>query len=251
MQPLTERLHILDVWVDPVNMAGALERVDEFVTKGKKPHAIFAVNPEKTFSVTKDSDLYESFREAELLIPDGIGVVLAARLLHGAKLSRVPGVELMDNICSLAARKGYKVFFYGAKEEISRTSIEKLQVRYPELQIAGRANGYVKEEEMPALIKQINESQADILFLALGSPRQEKWFTTHKGSLASVKVCQGIGGTLDTIAGTVKRAPKLWCDANAEWLYRLLSEPKRIKRQKVLPVFAYQVLLAKARMMMG
>ena len=103
---MTRRLNISDVWVDPVNMDQALARVTDFIEKGDKPHCIFAVNPEKNFSVPKDPLLYETFKRADLLIPDGIGVVLAARVLHGIKLSRVPGVELMDNICRLSARKG-------------------------------------------------------------------------------------------------------------------------------------------------
>jgi N-acetylglucosaminyldiphosphoundecaprenol N-acetyl-beta-D-mannosaminyltransferase len=116
-----------------------------------------------------------------------------------------------------------------------------LKERYPGLKIAGRSDGYVKEDDMTALIDQINESQADILFIALGSPKQEKWFMTHKDALKHVRVCQGIGGTLDTIGGNVKRAPASWCRYNLEWLYRLLSEPKRIRRQIVLPIFAFLV----------
>jgi N-acetylglucosaminyldiphosphoundecaprenol N-acetyl-beta-D-mannosaminyltransferase len=104
---------------------------------------------------------------------------------------------------------------------------------------------------MPRLIEQINESKADILFVALGSPKQEKWFVTHKDALEHVKVIQGIGGTLDTIGGTVKRAPAIWRKLWAEWLYRLISEPRRIKRQSVLPVFAMMVFQAKVGNVMG
>jgi len=245
VEPVAGRLKILDIWVDPVDMNLALKRVVEFVEQGARPHSVFAVNPEKNFSVPKDLDLYKHFRNADLLIPDGIGIVVAARILHGTRLSRVPGVELMGNICNLAARKGYKVFLYGAKEEVSRIAAEKLSERYPALTIAGRASGYVREEEMPALVESINNSGAEILFLALGSPKQEKWFATYGPSLTTVRVCQGIGGTLDTIAGNVKRAPEIWCRWNLEWLYRLLSDPRRLKRQKDLPVFASKVLLAK------
>ena len=100
---------------------------------------------------------------------------------------------------------------------------------------------------MPELIRRINGSAADILFLALGSPRQEKWFAAHAPELSHVKVCQGIGGTLDTIAGTVTRAPVFWQKLSAEWLYRLITDPKRISRQKVLPIFAFNVLMAMAK----
>ena len=246
---MENRLNILDIWVDPVSMDEALARVESFVTHGDRLHTIFAANPEKNFSFPKDPFLYESFRNADLLIPDGIGVVKATRILHGVRLSRVPGVELMHNICGLAAKRGYRVFVYGAKEAVSREACDKLQVLYPGLQIVGRANGYLKAEEMKQLIERINSSQAQILFLALGSPTQEKWLAEHKGKLETVRVCQGIGGTLDTITGAVKRAPEFWCKWNLEWFYRLASEPKRIKRQKMLPVFAALVLKEKFRQM--
>jgi N-acetylglucosaminyldiphosphoundecaprenol N-acetyl-beta-D-mannosaminyltransferase len=239
------RLKILNLWVDPVTMGQALDRVVAFVEKGGRPHAIFAVNPEKNYSVPKDPMLLESFRSADLLIPDGIGVVMAARFLHRAKLSRVPGVELMGQICRLAAEKGYGVFLFGANEEVSRKAAEVLQGRYPGLRVVGRANGYLGDDEMPGLVERINASEAQILFLALGSPRQEQWYATHRDALKTVRVCQGIGGTLDTIAGNVKRAPEIWCRWNLEWLYRLLDDPRRWKRQRVLPVFASKVLMEK------
>ena len=242
------RLKILNVWVDPVDMNGALQRVENFVEQGDRPHSVFAVNPEKNFSVPRDPNLHKVFSEADLLIPDGIGVVMAARILYRVGLARVPGVEMMDEICRLSARKGYRVFIYGAKEDVSAKAAETLRLRYPSLDIVGRANGYVSAEETPKLIEQINASGAQILFLALGSPRQENWFATYASQLQTVRVCQGIGGTLDTIAGTVKRAPEFWCNMNLEWFYRLMSEPKRIARQKVLPVFAYQVFRRKYEM---
>jgi N-acetylglucosaminyldiphosphoundecaprenol N-acetyl-beta-D-mannosaminyltransferase len=242
------RLKILNVWVDPVDMKGALQRVENYIEHGDRPHSVFAINPEKNFSVPRDPNLHKVFKEADLLIPDGIGVVMAARILYRVALSRVPGVEMMNEICRLSARKGYRVFIYGAKEEVSAQAIETLQLRYLSLDIVGRANGYVSPEETPKLIERINASGAQVLFLALGSPRQENWFATYASQLRTVRVCQGIGGTLDTIAGTVKRAPEFWCNMNLEWFYRLMSEPKRIARQRVLPIFAYQVFRQKYKM---
>lgn len=239
---MIERLPILDIWVDPVSRDEALQKVRGFLDHGDRPHAIFAANPEKNFSVPADAELYQCYLEADLLLPDGIGVVLAARLLHGKRLQRLPGSEFIFDICQLAATEGHAIFVYGAREEVNLRSVELLRERYPGLRIAGRANGYVPKEEMPGLIERINASQAAILFLALGSPRQEKWFAAHKNELSSVRVVQGIGGTLDTIGGDVQRAPDFWCRHNLEWLYRLAKEPKRIKRQKVLPLFALLVL---------
>jgi N-acetylglucosaminyldiphosphoundecaprenol N-acetyl-beta-D-mannosaminyltransferase len=239
---LNNRLPILEIWVDPISREEAIERVRVFLRKGDRPHSIFASNPEKNFSVPKDPQLYECYRQADLLLPDGIGMVKAAKLLHGARLVRVPGSEFIFDICRLAQEEDKGVFVYGAKEEVNRKSCKVLAERFPDLKIVGRSNGYMKDDAMPGIIEKINASGAAVLFLGLGSPKQEKWFEKYKSQLKHVRVVQGIGGTLDTIGGTVKRAPGFWCRHNLEWLYRLISEPKRIARQKVLPVFVMKVL---------
>ena len=130
---------------------------------------------------------------------------------------------------------------------MNKTAVNKLSQMYPALNIVGRSNGYVTESEMTDLIDRINASRAQILFLALGSPRQEKWFAAYGPFLKYVRVCQSVGGTLDTIAGNVKRAPKIWQKFALEWLYRLITQPNRIGRQKVLPIFVFKVLLAKLK----
>jgi N-acetylglucosaminyldiphosphoundecaprenol N-acetyl-beta-D-mannosaminyltransferase len=244
---MNDRLKILNIWVDQVDRKKAIRRVKNFLEKGTRPHAIMASNPEKHFSVPKDAVLYDTFKNADLLLPDGIGIVLAARILYGVGLERVPGSEFIFDICDIAEKESYKVFIFGAKEDVNKEAVDELKNRYPSLKIVGRANGYVKEFEMPDLIGRINASGAEILFLALGSPKQEKWYATHKNQLHHVKVVQGVGGTLDTIAGTVKRAPEVWRKFQLEWLYRLIMEPKRIRRQKVLPVFAALVLITKLK----
>jgi N-acetylglucosaminyldiphosphoundecaprenol N-acetyl-beta-D-mannosaminyltransferase len=238
---LNSRLSILDIWVDPVNRDEAIDRVRSFLRSDDRPHSIFASNPGKQFSVPRDPALYECYRRADLLLPDGIGMVKAAKLLYGVEFSRLAGSDFIFDICRLAQEQGKGVFVYGAKEEVNARSCEVLAERFPGLKIVGRANGYLKDEDMPGLIDRINESGAAVLFLALGSPKQEKWFAKYKDRLDHVRVVQGLGGTLDTIGGTVKRAPAFWCRHNVEWLYRLLSEPKRIARQRLLPIFAWLV----------
>ena len=242
-----ERLDILNIWVDSVAKTEAINQVRSFLENGERPHSVFAANPEKNFSVPRNPEFYKAYREADLLLPDGTGIVAAARILYGAAISRVPGSEFIFDICGLAAREGYGIFLYGASEAVNVASAKKLEERFPGLNIAGRSNGYVKEEDMDGLIEKINGSEARILFLALGSPKQEIWYATHKDRLSHIRVCQGVGGTLDTIAGTVKRAPKFWQKLSLEWFYRLISEPKRIRRQKVLPLFAAMVLFEKIR----
>jgi len=241
------RYDVLDIWCDAVGMQDVLNHVDQFVTHGQRVHTVFASNPEKNFSVPGDPLLYEMFKNADLLIPDGIGMVMALRLLYGVRVERVPGCELMQRICGLAEQKGYSIYLYGAKEEVSLAASQTLTRMYPNLHIAGRSNGYVPPEKMDELVDDINESGAGILFLALGSPRQEAWISKHSHKLASVRVCQGIGGTLDVLSGNVKRAPKVFCKTGLEWFYRLLSDPRRLKRQKVLPVFLFRILVQRIK----
>jgi N-acetylglucosaminyldiphosphoundecaprenol N-acetyl-beta-D-mannosaminyltransferase len=120
-----------------------------------------------------------------------------------------------------------------------------LRKRYPGIQIVGRENGFVAKEDMPKLVEKINASQAQILFVAMGSPRQERWLADWSGQLKTVKISQGIGGTLDTIVGKVKRAPLAWQKCGLEWLYRLLKQPSRAGRQVNLLIFMWEVFIAK------
>ena len=240
-----KRLPILNIWVDPVGMDDALDMVDDFIDEGDKVYTVLAANPEKNFSVPRDPLLYESFRRADLLIPDGIGIAVAAGILHNQWLSRVPGCELMEEICRRAAQQGRGVYLFGASEAVNSRAAAILEERYPGLKIAGRSNGYLSEEEADTLVDDINASKASILFVALGSPRQESWLARNRERLTHVRVCQGIGGTLDVITGNVKRAPENFRRLGLEWFYRLVAEPKRLKRQWVLPVFAMRVFLTR------
>jgi N-acetylglucosaminyldiphosphoundecaprenol N-acetyl-beta-D-mannosaminyltransferase len=239
-----ERINVLGVPLDLVNMQSALDATERMINGDAHSGCVLAVNPEKIIALRKDDWLLGFFRKADVLIPDGIGAVWAASYLSGAKVGRVPGADFMQNLCAIAAQKGYRTFFYGAKEVISEGAVDILKERYPGLKVVGRRNGYVSTDEMEPLVSEINESAAQILFIALGSPRQEQWIAQY-GDRLQVKVIQGIGGTLDTITGHVKRAPASWQRHNLEWLFRLLKEPNRIKRQIQLPVFALMVVKQK------
>ena len=241
-----ERVEILGVPLDLVDMQGALAAAETLINGETTSGCVLAVNPEKVIALRKDDWLLDFSRKAALLIPDGIGAVWAARILTGVQVGRVPGADLMQNLCALAAEKGYKCFFYGAREEVSVGAVEILQKRYAGLEVVGRRNGYVQQGEMDSLVNEINASGAQILFIALGSPRQEKWVAEY-GARLQVKVIQGIGGTLDTIAGHVKRAPEIAQRLNLEWLYRLLKDPRRLRRQIVLLVFVWLVVAAKIK----
>jgi len=241
-----QRIHVLDAPVDVIDMDAALEFVADSVSARKPGKYVLAMNPEKMFSLRRDRELSKFFDDAALLLPDGVGVVLAARFLHGARIGRVPGADLMQEICRHAAGKGYRIFIYGATEEVSRAAALEMERRYPGIQIVGRSNGYVRADKMEELVDEVNDSEADILFVALGSPRQENWMRQYGPGL-KVPVCLGIGGTLDTIVGKVKRAPKLLQRLGLEWMYRLACQPGRIRRQACLPLFAWQVLRERLR----
>jgi N-acetylglucosaminyldiphosphoundecaprenol N-acetyl-beta-D-mannosaminyltransferase len=233
------RVEVLGVPVDLVDMPVAIDQVRQMIA-GQATNLILAVNPEKVVAAQKDPALLDALRAASMVIPDGIGVVMAARLLGKGHLARVPGSDLMPAICELAAREGHSVFLYGAKEHVVAKAATILQERYPGLRVAGFHHGYVLDDEMPHLIDAINGSGADILFVGLGSPRQELWLHRHRGQL-NVRVCQGVGGTFDAICGHPKRAPALLRRIHLEWLYRLVTQPQRLRRQTALPSFVAQV----------
>lgn len=235
-----KRIELLGVPVDCVSMDTALDWAESMI-KGDHPCTILAVNPEKVMRAQQDSELLDQLRSADLLIPDGVGVVLAARLLGLGHAERVAGAELMPRLCERAAAKGYTVFLFGASTEVNQQAVAVLRERYPGIRIVGSQHGYVKEEEMPSLITRINECKPDLLFVALGSPHQELWMSRYLSQL-KIKVCQGVGGTFDVIAGRVRRAPKFFRSLHLEWFYRLASNPSRIRRQIALPIFAYRIL---------
>jgi N-acetylglucosaminyldiphosphoundecaprenol N-acetyl-beta-D-mannosaminyltransferase len=225
-------------------MDRALSAVDDMV-RASLPRTILAVNPEKVMKAQSDPVLSRALHAAGLLIPDGIGVVYAVRLLWGERIGRVPGSELMPAICGLAARQGYKVFLFGASSEVNEQAVAKLQQLYPGIPIVGYQDGYVSEADMPKLVEAINVSGAQILFVALGSPKQELWMEKHLPQLHHIRVCQGVGGTFDVIAGRVRRAPALFRRFHLEWFYRLVTDPRRAIRQVALPQFTLAVFRAK------
>lgn len=218
-----------------------LAEAEQFLATAGPPRAVIAVNPEKVMKARLDPRLLQCLRDAAVLIPDGIGVVVAARLLGLGRMERVPGSELMPKLCDMAARRGQSIYLFGGNADVNDDVAARLPNLYPGLRIAGRHHGYVDEANMGPIVADINASGAELLFLALGSPRQELWMAAHLPQL-KVRICQGVGGTFDVIAGRVPRAPRAFIALNLEWFYRLLSQPQRLLRQTALPQFAWLVL---------
>jgi len=235
-----KRTEVLGVPVDAVNMQSALVAVRTMLASDTN-HLVFAVNPEKIMAAQENHGLRQALENASLLVPDGIGAVFAARLLHGIRMERVPGSDLMPAICELAASEGHSVFLFGAKPGVAAEAAGLLQKRYPKLWVADTQDGYVTEENTDALIERINSSGAAVLFVGLGSPRQELWLDRYRTRLAT-RVCQGVGGSFDAICGNPKRAPRIVQRLHLEWLHRLFLQPKRANRQSALPRFVRQVI---------
>ena len=213
------------------------KRMEEGLTS-----TIIAVNPEKVITASKDEQIKTLINDATYQIPDGVGILIASRLKGGAIQSRVTGVDMMDRLLEFASDEGKKVFMYGAKEEVVASAKAKIEEKYPSIQITGYSNGYTKDQD--ELVRKINESGAEIIFVALGSPRQELWIRDHMKDL-NVKVYQGVGGSFDVFAGNVKRAPSFFRKAGLEWFYRLITDPKRFKRQLALPKFLFKIITKK------
>ncbi|MHB1418805.1 MAG: WecB/TagA/CpsF family glycosyltransferase [Bacillota bacterium] len=240
---MNERVRVFGISVDRVDMKGALQLIEEFIREGS-PHLIFAANPEKVMRVEQDGELKEILQQAHLVIADGTGIVWAAKVFGRSLPERVTGIDLMHAITALSASRGYRVYFLGAAPGVAEEASTRLARIYPGLQVAGTHHGYFRPEEEAELIQEVNFCRPDVLFVAMGSPRQEKWLHRHREQL-EVPVCMGIGGSLDVITGRVDRAPRWMQQVGLEWSYRLLRDPRRVVRMTVLPRYALRVAMAR------
>ncbi len=203
------------------------------------PTFCVAINPEKIYRARQDPKLLGLLQSAHVQVCDGIGVSIASALLYNLRIPRCTGIDLFLRAVQLSAEEGYKVFLLGASPEANAAGCRRLLETYPGLRIAGAHHGFF--EDSAAIVKEINESGADLLFVAMGSPRQEYWISEHMHNFKT-RFCMGIGGSLDVVSGSVKRAPKLFQSTGTEWLFRLISQPSRLTRQRALPLFTWDLL---------
>jgi len=199
-----------------------------------KKSFIVAINPEKIMHGTKDQELKELLNSATYQIPDGHGVVVLSKRQGGNIKERVTGCDLFQQLCELAAIKGKKVFLYGAKPGVAERTKSILEQRYSGLNVVGALDGYIMDKNY--IINTINEAKPDFLFVALGSPTQEKWIKENMNQL-NAHVFQGVGGSFDVVSGNIKRAPKWMQKLGLEWLHRVILEPKRVVRIIRLSLF--------------
>jgi N-acetylglucosaminyldiphosphoundecaprenol N-acetyl-beta-D-mannosaminyltransferase len=232
------RVAVKGVGFDRVDMAGAVERGRELLTL-PGGHYVVTPNPEIVWLARKQPELAAALNGADLVIPDGIGIVYAARILGTPLKERVPGIELTEELLRCAAQAGLPVYLLGAKSGVAERAAEKLKERCPGLDVVGCGDGYFKEDG-PVLAR-IRASGARLVLVCLGFPRQELWMAEHRDEVGQALML-GVGGSMDVFAGDVQRAPEAWRKAGLEWTYRLLKQPSRIGRMMKLPLFLLSVV---------
>lgn len=214
------------------------------LSKGKRI-CLFTPNAEMLSRVAEDPHTGALLRSADLLIPDGIGLVLYAKAMDTPLPGRIPGIELGEWVMQYAGSHGLSVYLLGGKPGVADLAAERLRGRFPELSVVGTHHGYVTKEEDASLLRQIQRASPHILIVCMGFPRQEEWILAHRDQIPSLRLAMGLGGALDVWSGRVERAPRLMRRMGLEWLWRVLRAPKRIPRLRFLFPFCRLLLTAK------
>jgi len=227
------RTDILGVAFDNVTMEEAVERAQQLLAQ-PGPHMVVTPNAEIVQQAQGDPEFSSLISHADLVIPDGVGVIYASKILGRPLKGRVPGVDFAARLMETMAARGQKLFLLGAKPGVAEIAAANLMATYPGLAVCGTHDGYFKEDAPVAAA--IRASGADVVFVCLGAPKQEKWICKNGGD-TSARLLIGLGGSLDVFAGQVERAPEGWQKAGMEWLYRAIKQPARFKRIAKLPLF--------------
>lgn len=234
---------ILGIPVDSITMKEAMEKAGSFLEEGGV-HTIYTPNSEIMMAAQRDPELRDILLKADMLTADGAGVVLASRILGRSVPEKVSGFDLVVELFKAYGKKGLRCFLFGAKPGVAEEAAKKVEAAYPGIVVAGYHHGYFSAEDDAEIVRAINDSNCDLLVVALGAPKQEKWIYSHLDRL-NTRVCTGVGGTIDILAGKVQLAPDFFRRNGLEWLYRLCKEPRRFIRMLDLPRFMLRVLLVK------
>ena len=237
------RVEVLGVGFDNMTMEEALaEGLRLMETDGA--HYVVTPNPEIVEVCRQDPDAMEAVSNAALVIADGIGVVYGAKILGTPLKGRIPGIEFAQCLMEKMAENGKSLFLFGAKPGVAEEAARRLQEKYKGLKIAGTHDGYFNDDE--TVIRAIRESGADVVFVCLGAPKQEKWMYKN-GEATGAHLLLGLGGCLDVFSGTVQRAPKIFQKLGMEWFYRLIKNPSRAGRMMKLPLFLVHAFAARGK----
>lgn len=226
------KTEILGVRFDDLTQQEAAQQGRQLLEEDKF-HYVVTPNPEFLLAAEKDPEFRRVLNAADLVLPDGIGVVYSAKILGTPLKERVPGIEFAEAMLSALNDMGGRLYLLGAKPGVAEEAGRRICARYPALVLCGTHDGYFKDEQ--AILPEIAAAKPDLLFVCLGAPKQEKWMARW-GQHTGAKLAIGLGGCLDVFAGNVERAPEQWQKLGLEWAYRLKKEPKRIGRMAKLPL---------------
>lgn len=226
---------IMGIAIDALNMEEAYNRFISFMN-GNDLKIIYTPNTEIIMASQNDLALFKILNEADLVIPDGIGIIYASKILGKGLRERVTGVDLMLKMLQFCNNNNKSIFILGGKPGVGELAAKNIQSKFLNIEIKGIKDGYFNDDKEAEIIREINDLAPDILFVALGAPKQEKWIYKYRKELRA-KVAIGVGGGVDIWAGTAKRAPYIFQKLGLEWFYRLIKEPFRYKRMMSLPRF--------------
>ncbi|MFX3634458.1 MAG: WecB/TagA/CpsF family glycosyltransferase [Candidatus Pristimantibacillus sp.] len=223
-----------------MSMDETVTYLTESIEQRRQMHVITA-NPIMIMSAVNSKDYYKMMKKADLIVPDGAGVVWAANYVGQPVTERVAGFDLMHRLMREGEKRKWKAYLLGTSQEVIEAAADKLQLQYPQVRIVGFRNGFFGPDQDAEIVEAIRKLAPDLLFVARGAETQEPWIVKNRKQL-DVPLIMGIGGSFDIIAGRLKRAPVLFQRLRLEWFYRLLQEPKRLPRMLVLPKFVVRVI---------
>ena len=227
----------MGVGFDDLTRENAIDLCKRLIDEHRSAYMV-TPNPEIVMAAWENAELHDAICNADLVIPDGIGVVKAARIIGTPLKERLPGIEIGEAILEYAAQTGKSVFLLGAKPGVADAAKEKMQETYPGLNVCGTNDGYFKDDG--PVVEKINAAQPDFLMVCLGAPKQELFMAKY-GEATGCHLLMGLGGSMDIFAGVAQRAPEFYCKHNLEWFYRLIKNPSRIGRMMKLPLFLVHV----------
>lgn len=241
---MDKRVKFLNTFVDALTMNETLEQIQKYIdNKECVQHVV--INASKINLMQEDKELTKIINECPLINADGQSIVWGSRFLGNSLPERVAGIDIFTELVKISAEKGYKPYFFGAKEGVVTEVVRRFKEQYPNLKVAGYRNGYFKDEESKQIAKDIRKSGADILFVAFSSPKKEFWIKEQM-EIMQVPFAMGVGGSFDVIAGKTKRAPKWMQKCGLEWCYRFIQEPRRMFKRYIVGNFKFINLILKA-----
>lgn len=241
---MVNHVNILDIPITNIRKEKLLQKIETHFNAPAGNLFIVTANPEIIMLTTESTAYKNAVLSADYVLPDGIGVIIASKILKQPLEEKIPGYELLHDLLAYASANEKSVYFYGAKPSVAKKAAEQASLQYMGLKMAGTMDGYSYKGKEAA--NKIAATSPDFVFVAMGAPLQEQWIAAHKEQFPNA-VLVGVGGSFDVLSGTIKRAPKFWTNNNLEWLYRLITQPTRAKRMMKIPLFLIEVLKKRSK----